>query len=103
MKVSIDIRLSSILGFNWRKAFRQRFGVAVKEELISGSFQIPTRILAPVQVGEKLGKAKTRGSKILKEVYLLAERDVPKTGLLKRIWHSFFLFSFCYLLVTNQT
>ena len=64
-----------------------------KEESVSSSLQIRTKILAPVQEEEKLGKAIIEGEgKILKEVDLLAEGEVLKAGFLKRIWHSFLLF-----------
>lgn len=64
-----------------------------EKESISSSLQIQTRILAPVLEGDKMGKAIIEGEgKILKEVDLLAEREVPKAGFLKRIWQSFLLF-----------
>jgi D-alanyl-D-alanine carboxypeptidase (penicillin-binding protein 5/6) len=64
-----------------------------EKESVSSSLQIQRKILAPVLEGDKMGKAIIEGEgKILKVVDLLAERDVPKAGFLKRIWHSFLLF-----------
>jgi D-alanyl-D-alanine carboxypeptidase (penicillin-binding protein 5/6) len=75
-----------------------------EKESISSSLQIQTTILAPVQEREKMGKAIIEGDgKILKEVDLLAEREVPMAGFLKRIWHSVLLFFVrLFSLITNQ-
>ena len=52
---------------------------------VSWQFEAPEKLIAPVQRGEHLGQALiTAKNKVLKSIALIADRDVPQGGLLKR-------------------
>lgn len=65
-----------------------------RKEEVSWEAERPERVMAPVQQGQALGRAViAAGQEVLKEVSLLADREVPQAGLLKRMLHSVALFS----------
>lgn len=56
---------------------------------ISWKSETPENLIAPVQKGERLGKALiTSKDKVLKSIALLADREVPQGSLMKRMVHT---------------
>ncbi len=49
----------------------------------------PKSLMAPLKKGETVGTARiVSGTKVIKEIKLAVERDVPRAGILKRLYHS---------------
>ena len=58
-------------------------------KFVSWQSETPENVLAPVHKGEQLGKALiTAKHEVLKSIALLADREVPQGGLLKRMVHT---------------